>query len=223
MSKADSAGFADARAKWNQRYGAGAEPLFGARENLWLSMHAARFKPGMSVLCVAEGEARNAIWLAKAGCKVTAFDLSDVARERALQSARAQGVTIDYQLADLSDWTWHPNAFAAVVAIFVQFASPAQRQAMFEGIRRSLVLGGMLVIEGFGMRQLDYHSGGPGKADHLYGPDLLRDEFPGWTWLARRDADVMLNEGSGHAGKAHVISAVLQKPGLTQATLDALS
>jgi hypothetical protein len=222
MTKADSIGFSDARAKWNERYCGSAEPLFGTRPNLWLTMHAARFKTGMSVLCVGEGEARNAIWLAKAGCKITAFDISDVARERALQQAERDGVTFDYRLSDLTEWDWRPNAFAAVTAIFVQFASPKQRDAMFEGIRCSLVPSGFLVIEGYGMRQLDYKTGGPGKADHLYGPDLLRDAFPGWTWLARRDADVMLAEGTGHVGKSHVISAVLQKPGIAGADLRSL-
>jgi hypothetical protein len=83
---------------------------------------------------------------------------------------------------------------------------------LFDGFRRALRPRGVLLIEGFGLRQLHYRSGGPGVAENLYRADRLDASFPGWEILASRDADIVLDEGRGHAGLAHSVAAVYRKP-----------
>ncbi len=72
--------------------------------------------------------------------------------------------------------------------------------------------GGLLVIEGYGMRQLVYKTGGPGVAENLYTLGLLGEAFHGWSVLESRDCDAELAEGTAHVGASHIISAVFRKP-----------
>ena len=81
MSARDS-GFEDARAKWDERFSRPGR-WFGDQPNTFLSREAQRLPPAATVLSVADGEGRNAIHLAEKGHRVTAFDLSPVAVEKA--------------------------------------------------------------------------------------------------------------------------------------------
>lgn len=207
------AAFTDARDRWNQRYRGSDDMLFGDAPNRWLADSEPLLGHRSAVLCVADGDGRNGVWLAGKGHAVTAFDLSEVAVGKARAFATRRGVAMDVSVAGLDDWPWLPEAFDAVVAVYVQFAPPESRRLMFEGIARTLRPGGVLVVEGFGPRQLGYRSGGPGIAEHLYTLPLLTASFAGWSILASRDADLELAEGAGHAGRAHVVSLTARKPG----------
>ncbi len=205
-------GFDDARKTWDARFTKGGGALFGTAPNRWLEAQAGRLGAGARVLCVADGEGRNGVWLAERGCRVRSFDVSPVGVEHARGAARARGVELDALVSGAGDWSWEPDAFDAVAAIFVQFAPPDLRARIFDGIARTLVPGGLLIIEGYGPRQLEFRTGGPGIAEHLYTQALLLGAFDGWDVLASRDADLTLAEGSAHAGRSHVISMVLRKP-----------
>lgn len=205
-------GFRNPRETWDQRYAAADGFLFGEAPNAWLASSARFLRPGMRVLCVADGEGRNGVWLAKLGCRVTAFDLSPVAVERARRHAAAQGVDIDLRVAEVDHWQWAREAFDAVAAIFIQFAPPEVRTRVFEGIAQTLVPGGLLILEGYGPRQLVYRTGGPGIAENLYTMPMLLQAFDGWEILASRDADREVNEGAGHHGQSHLVSLLLRKP-----------
>ena len=204
--------FSDPKTTWNGRYAGADGFLFGEQPNQWLSHCTALLKPGARVLCVADGEGRNGVWLAERGCQVTSFDLSDVGISKARDLARRKGVQLDVQQSDAAEWDWQPERYDAVVAIFIQFAAPALRARLFEGIRRTLVPGGLLIIEGYGPRQLIYKTGGPGVEDNLYTMQLLARGFDGWDVLASRDVDREVSEGAGHHGMSHLVSAVLGKP-----------
>lgn len=207
--------FHDARERWNRRYTEAEGLLFGEAPNAWLAQSERWLPPAGDTLCVADGEGRNGVWLARRGHAVTAFDLSEVAIGKARAFARARGVAdaqLRLVLADLDGWAWTPEAFDLVVAVYFQFADPALRDQAFAGIRRTLRPGGVLVIEGFGPRQLVHRTGGPGVLENLYMVPMLLAAFPGWDILATRDADTVLREGPGHDGPAHVVSMVLRKP-----------
>lgn len=205
-------GFTDPRQTWDTRYANADGFLFGERPNAWLAANAAWLRPGMRVLSIADGEGRNGVWLAQQGCSVTAFDLSPVGVARARTLAQRCGVAIDLRVADVADWPWEPDAFDAVVAVFIQFAAPLVRERIFAGIARTLVPGGVLVLEGYGPRQLRYRTGGPGVAANLYTMPLLAKAFAGWEILASRDADREVSEGAGHRGLSHLVSLVARKP-----------
>jgi SAM-dependent methyltransferase len=207
--------FDDARARWNARY-SGAALAFGSEPNDTLAAQAARFAPGDRVLCVADGEGRNSTWLAGLGCAVTAFDLSDVGLAKACALAAQRGVTVDFREASIEDWPWSPAPgeapYDAVVAVFVQFADPVRRAAMFAGFARTLRPGGLLLLVGYGPLQMTYRTGGPGILEHLYTEHLLREAFAGWRIerLVREQRE--LHEGSGHDGMSDVIELLAIRP-----------
>lgn len=204
--------FDDARETWDRRFAAAEGLLFGAEPNPWLAEHHCLLPAGGRVLCVADGESRNGVFLAGAGFDVTAFDISPVAIDKARALAVQRGVKLELLVADAAQWRFEPEAFDAVVAIFIQFAGPELRAALFDGIRRTLRPGGVLLIVGYGERQLRYRTGGPGIPANLYQMRRLHMAFAGWEILASRDADVILAEGTAHSGISHVVAAVYRKP-----------
>jgi SAM-dependent methyltransferase len=207
--------FEDPVGRWNGRYSAEGY-LFGTAPNDTLATYADRFAVGDRVLCVADGEGRNSVFLAGRGCAVTAFDPSEVGLAKARALAAERGVTVDGRASTVDDWPWDPptasEAFEAVVAIFVQFATPAQRAAMFEGFGRALRPGGLLLLVGYGPLQLEYKTGGPGIAEHLYTEAMLRDAFDGWSIEHLSRTQRTLHEGSGHDGMSDVIELLARRP-----------
>ena len=210
---------------WNGRYDAADGLLFGEAPNAWLAAQGGRLRPGGQVLCPADGDGRNSVWLALRGMQVTAFDLAEIGVDHARAHARSSGLaeqggrfvagsggTLEFGLSDIADWPWDADSVDAVAAIYFQFAGPALRAKIFEGIGRTLRSGGLLLIEGYGPRQLVYRTGGPGVAENLYTLGLLTQAFEGWDVLASRDIDTDLSEGAAHSGRSHVISMVLRKP-----------
>ncbi len=205
-----SSGFANPRETWDARF-AGDDYIFGTAPNVFLASQRARLAAGQRALCVADGEGRNSVWLAQQGLAVTAFDLAPkgVAKARAL-AARC-GVSVDYRVAGVEDWEWTPAAFDVVAAIFVQFAPPALRARMFAGMLATLAPGGLLLLQGYTPRQLDYRTGGPPCAEHLYTPQLLREAFAGHEIVELREHDDVLAEGTQHAGMSALIDCVVRR------------
>ncbi len=208
-------GFKDPAATWDRRFDRD-DYLFGREPNVWLARHSDCWRSGQRVLCVADGEGRNSVWLARRGLMVDAFDISPRGVEKARRLALEQRCAVDFAVADVSHLAWPEAVYDGVAAIFVQFADPALRARMFEGMRRCLKPGGVLVLQGYALAQLAYDSGGPGIAGHLYTRDLLEAEFAGWSWLAFEEGEQELSEGQGHHGRSAVIGLVARKPVLAQ-------
>lgn len=203
--------FPDAADAWNRRY-AGEDYLFGREPNEYLRAKADLIAPGGRVLCVADGEGRNSVWLARQGHQVQAFDVSEVAVAKARRLAAEAGVQVDYRRAGCDDDVWPAATYDAVVAIFIQFADPAMRARQFAGMRRCLKPGGVLVLQGYGPRQLEFKTGGPGILSHLYTPELLRAAFTGMEILDLVEVEAVLNEGTGHAGLSALVGLVARQP-----------
>lgn len=205
-----SNGFSDPRQTWDARFDRD-DYIFGTAPNVFLAGQRPRLSPGQRALCVADGEGRNSVWLAQQGLEVTAFDISPrgVAKARAL-AARA-GVTVDYHVASAEEWDWIPDRFDVVAAIFVQFAPPALRERMFAGMLQTLKPGGLLLLQGYTPRQLEFRTGGPPCAEHLYTPALLREAFAGHEIVELREHDDVLAEGTQHAGMSALIDCVVRK------------
>ena len=205
----DSA-FADAAGTWNRRF-AGDGYLFGTAPNTWLREHAHHWQAGQRVLCVADGEGRNSVWLARRGLQVEAFDIAEAGVAKAVRLARTQGATVDFQVAGCDDYAWPEAAFDGVAAIFVQFADPAMRERLFANIVRCLKPGGTLVLQGYTPKQLEYRTGGPPVASHLYTPALLREAFAALRIDELTEYEAELAEGSGHHGRSALIGMVATK------------
>ncbi|GAB4479886.1 MAG: class I SAM-dependent methyltransferase [Burkholderiaceae bacterium] len=211
-------GFADPRQTWNARF-ARDDYIFGLAPNVFLTQQAHRLAPGMRALAVADGEGRNSVWLAQQGLEVVAFDIAPLGVAKARRLAERSGVRVDYRVASVEEWDWTPDAFDVVAAIFVQFAAPAVRAVMFEGMLRTLAPGGWLFLQGYTPRQLGYRTGGPPCAEHLYTPELLRAAFGAHEIVELREHDDVLAEGTQHAGMSALIDCVVRKRGRPPGTI----
>lgn len=206
------AGFSDPRATWDARF-AGDAFLFGTAPNVFLAQQAPRLRAGQRALCVADGEGRNSVWLAQQGLAVTAFDISGVGVSKARQLARERGVMVDFHVAGVEDFAWPVQAFDVVAAIFIQFAPPGQREWIFARCLDALVPGGLLLLQGYTPAQVALGTGGPGRAEHMYTPELLRAAFAGHEIVELREHETVLAEGTQHAGRSAVIDCVVRKAG----------
>ena len=197
---------------WDRRY-AGEAYLFGQAPNRFLAAQAPRLQRGMAALALADGEGRNGVWLAERGLDVLSIDSSAVAQEKARRLALARGVHIQLELIDLSAWSFPESRFDVIAAIFIQFATPPLRAALFQGIKRALKPNGLLLLEGYRPKQLEYRTGGPPILENLYTETMLRDAFFDLEILELKQYDAIIEEGSAHKGMSALIDLVARKPG----------
>ncbi len=197
---------------WNDRYDT-PDYLFGTDPAAFLAREAQRLAPGQTALCVADGEGRNSVFLAGQGLGVTAMDASDVAVAKARALADQRGAAVDFHVSDIAGWDWDARRYDAVIAIFIQFAAPPLRDAIFAGMVRALAPGGLLLLHGYSTAQLAHNTGGPRVIENLYTTDLLADRFADLTILRLADYEADLAEGSRHVGRSALIDLVARKPG----------
>jgi len=196
--------------RWEARYGQDGY-LFGTAPNAFLEMQAHRLRPGLDVLSVADGDGRNGVWLAEQGLNVHAVDFSPTALKKARALTRSRGVGVRTERADLYRWSWPAQTYDVIVAIFIQFAPPEERARMFEGMKRALRPGGLLLMEGYGPRQLEYGTGGPKLLDWLYTPALLEDAFSDFSSIEIDEYETELNESDRHTGMSALVDLVGRK------------
>lgn len=202
--------FTDAAATWNKRF-EGDGFIFGREPNEYLRSHAALLRLGMRALCVADGEGRNSVWLAQQGLHVDAFDIAELGVAKARQFAAEAGVAVNYSVADGDRWHWPRETYDLVAGIFVQFADPAQRERLFAHMIDALKPGGLLVLQGYTPKQLEYKTGGPPILSHLYTEDMLRAAFIGMDLMELRCYEANLSEGSQHHGRSALVGLVARK------------
>ncbi len=203
------------QARWNGRFAAGGY-LFGTAPNGFLAAQQHRLNPGMTALCVADGEGRNSVWLAQQGLRVSAFDFSpvglDKARRLAAQAGEGVAERLNYAQADIEDWDWDGQTYDLVAAIFIQFLAPAARERVFLGMMRAMKPGGLLILQGYTPKQLEYKTGGPPQAENMYTADSLRSSFAALEILHLAEHEEMVDEGPGHRGRSALIDMVARRP-----------
>ena len=195
---------------WDERY-SGNGYLFGTEPNAFLLSQQHLLRPGLSCLAVADGEGRNGVWLAQQGLQVLSVEGSAVALEKARKLAAARQVQVAFEQTDLEHWDWGDSRFDVVAAIFIQFAGPALRARMFEGIKRCLKPGGLLLLQGYTPRQLEFRTGGPPVAENMYTEALLQQWFAEMEWLHFAEHDSVIREGAGHHGMSALIELAARK------------
>src|SRR4051812_22050964 len=197
--------------RWNTRFAA-PDYIFGTAPNEYLASKVSLLQRGQRALCVADGEGRNSVWLAEQGLKVTAFDISPVGIEKARRLAGERNVSVAYELSDIYGWRWPGAQFDVVAAIFVQFADPAMRTFMFEHIVASMKPRGLLIVQGYTPKQLEYKTGGPKQVENMYTAPLLRSAFGGLEILEVREHEKIMAEGTQHSGPSALIDFLARKP-----------
>ena len=195
---------------WDARF-AGEDYLFGTEPNRFLVSCRALMGEGGRVLCVADGEGRNSVWLATQGFQVDAFDASPVGVAKARRLAAERGASVHFDVADADAWHWPEQAYDAVAAIFIQFAPPPMRRRIFARIERALRPGGLLLLEGYRVEQLAYDTGGPRVPEQLYTEAQLRSELSAFALEAVLSYDAVVDEGPVHSGMSALIDVIARR------------
>ncbi|WP_348524695.1 class I SAM-dependent methyltransferase [Paracoccus marinaquae] len=197
---------------WQERF-AGEGYHYGRAPAQFVQARMADLGAGARVLSIAEGEGRNAVWLAGQRYRVTAVEPTATGQRKALALAASQGVSLDWRAEDLKGFAWPEEAFDAALGCFFQFAAPEFRVRILAGLGRAVRPGGTVFLHGFSTRQLANDSGGPKIEEQLWTPERILPAFPGWQVIRAEDYDAVLAEGPGHSGPAALVDVIVRKPG----------
>jgi SAM-dependent methyltransferase len=194
---------------WDERFSRD-EFVYGTEPNAFVAAMAARIQPG-PVLCLAEGEGRNAAHLAALGHAVTAVDQSATGLAKARRLAAARGVAISTTVTDLGMFAIEPGAWSGVVMTFGHLP-PALRRTVFGAAVRGLRPGGVFLLEAYTPAQLAYDTGGPKDASLLMTAAALREELAGLRFELLHEIERDVREGPGHTGRAAVVQVCGVRP-----------
>ena len=199
--------------RWNDRY-AEDEYAFGILPNDFLKEQLDRLDAG-SILFAAEGEGRNAVYAAKLGWTVSAFDISSEGKKKAEKLAKENDVSVDYQVGQLPDLNYSTEQFDAIALIYAHFpaAIKSHYHKLLSGLLRK---GGIIIFEAFSKAHLDFRLkndkvGGPTDLESLFSKEELQSDFPNYQIIELSEKVIELNEGLYHNGKGSVIRFVGRK------------
>ena len=195
---------------WNERY-ATDEFVYGTEPNQFLVEHAALIAPRGEVLCLADGEGRNSVWLARQGLQVMAVDVAERGVRKAAALAREAGVTLQTAVADVTRFDVGHSRWDAIVSIFLHLPSKARR-ALHRRCVDALKPGAVFIFEAYGPEQLRLRTGGPPDAKLLPALDDVLQDFIGCS-IEHRFAGVRsVHEGRLHSGDGYVVQVIARRP-----------
>jgi SAM-dependent methyltransferase len=195
-------------ATWNDRYAAPGH-FYGEAPNAFVAEVALQIPAG-PVLCLAEGEGRNAVHLAALGHRVTALDQSEAGLAKARRLAAARSVEIETVATDLADYSIAVAAWAGIVATFAHLP-PALRRQVHRDVVAGLQPGGVFILEAYTPAQLAFGTGGPKLPELLMTLADLRKELSGLKFLIAREMERDVMEGSGHNGRGAVVQILARR------------
>ena len=191
---------------WDQRY---AEEGFayGTEPNDFLvaSMHLV--PAGGRILCLAEGEGRNGVFLAQNGFRVECVDSSTVGLAKARTLAESRSVSIDTEVADLSSYVIEDNAYDGIISIFCHLPPPVQ-ETIHRQIYPGLKEGGVFILEGYSKKQIEYDTGGPRKKELLMDLESIQHELHPLDLTDVRETIRPIHEGVYHNGPGVVVQVI---------------
>ena len=194
---------------WNDRYKSN-EFAYGLEPNDFIKFNSPHIKPNSKILCLAEGEGRNAVYLSTLGHDVTAIDYSINGLQKTKQLANTLGVHVNTICVDLSGYVFEQNKWDVIICVFGHFPSQI-RQSIHAQIYSSLKKGGKFMMEAYSQEQLNYKTGGPLDVKLLYSIDDLKKDFSNFPTIQIEQVERVINEGKFHNGLASVIQVVGQK------------
>lgn len=199
--------------RWDERYRQ-SEFAYGEQPNNYLREQLEKLTPG-SILFPAEGEGRNAIYAAKQGWEVSAFDISSEGKNKAMQLAEMNNVNIQYQVGLLETLNYHANQFDALALIYAHFPA-AIKSAYHQTLDRYIKKDGIIIFEAFSKNHLSYIAknekvGGPKELDMLFSMEELKEDFENYEILELEEKEIELQEGLYHNGVGSVIRFVGRK------------
>ncbi|MEP6948865.1 MAG: methyltransferase domain-containing protein [Ginsengibacter sp.] len=199
--------------RWNDRYSKD-EFAYGEQPNNYLKEQLGKLNVG-TILFPAEGEGRNAVYAAKLGWTVSAFDISVEGKNKALRLAETYKVKIDYQVSELQTLNYITEQFDAIALIYAHF--PAHVKSLYhKTLDKYLRKGGVIIFEAFSKKHIDYISknenvGGPKEIEMLFSIDEIKSDFINYDFEELAETEIELSEGLFHNGQGSVIRFVGRK------------
>ncbi|MDD4777289.1 MAG: methyltransferase domain-containing protein [Fermentimonas sp.] len=199
---------------WNSRYSSD-EYVYGELPNNYLKEKLLKYSPG-NILFPGEGEGRNAVYAAKNGWKVWAYDISTAAKIKAEKLALKNNVHLDYRIGEIQNLKYDNEHFDATALIYLHMAEN-ERKILSESIYNLIRPDGIVIAELFSKNHIEYQKknssvGGPRNIDLLYSIEDVQKEFNNFKIIELKEEEIELFEGSFHSGTASVIRFILQKP-----------
>ena len=188
---------------WDERYES-EEYFYGTEPNGYLESVAQLIPSNSKILCLADGEGRNGVYLAQKGHRTTCVDMSTMGLSKARMLADKKGVAIETVAADLLDYNQGEARWDAIVSIFFH-ASPKVRDIVYQRTVRALRPGGLLILEAYTPKQIEFGTGGPPLAELMMTADILRETFLDLEIESLEELERDVVEGSGHTGHAAVV------------------
>lgn len=195
---------------WNTRFQA-EKYVYGREPNVFLAEFHKKINISGDALAIAEGEGRNAVYLAGQGMNVTAWDYAESGLTKTKKLAEERGVMVSTERVDLNEANWGKEQWDEIVCVFGHFPTEL-RQKTLHGVRGAIKPGGYYVTEVYSPYQIPYKSGGPQDLDFLYRPEEFLTIFKDWRIVHFFMGEVVRHEGELHNGLSHVIQFVGQKP-----------
>lgn len=196
--------------RWNERYSS-EEFAYGKEPNNYFKKELDKLKAG-SILFPAEGEGRNAVYAAKTGWNVFAFDISMEGKKKALQLATSNNVKINYEVGELETIDYKEDLFDVIALIYAHFPA-AVKSDYHKILDKYLRKGGIIIFEAFSKKHLNYVQknekvGGPKDIESLFSIEEIQSDFPDYDFEELTEMEIELNEGLFHNGKGSVIRFV---------------
>lgn len=195
---------------WNTRFQT-ENYVYGKEPNAFLKEFQKKIKNSGDALAIAEGEGRNAVYLAQQGMNVTAWDYAESGLAKTNKLAEERNVAVSTELVDLNKANWHEAKWDEIVCIFGHFPRELRAKTL-QGVKTAIKPGGYFLTEVYSHYQLPYQSGGPQNLDFLYKPEEFLENFADWRIVHFFMGEVARYEGEQHNGLSHVIQFVGQKP-----------
>ena len=194
---------------WDKRYDTD-EYVYGTEPNGFLKSVADRIPKG-KILCLGEGEGRNAVYLAELGHKVTAVDSSPVGLKKARRLAENRDVAIETIVADIEQYSIQPDSWDAIVSIFFHLL-PEPRRNLHRQVAAGLRPGGVFILEAYTIDQLRFKTGGPKTEELMMSLEALKEELEGLYFEHGMEMEREIPEGKLHTGKGAVVQILAFKP-----------
>ena len=194
---------------WDQRFSQRVY-VYGTCPNDFLRDAIAN-KPKGKVLCLADGEGRNGVYLAQQGHEVTSVDISSAGLQKARDLANKRGVSIQTIVADLHIFDMGQNQWDAIVSIFCHLPTPT-RLAVHKRVIKGLKPGGLFLLEAYTPAQIALGTGGPRAEDLLMTLSDLQAELCGMELVHACELERDIHEGILHNGRSSVVQVIARKP-----------
>ena len=194
---------------WNERYSEDGF-TYGTNPNDFLATHVNKLKEAGKVLCLAEGEGRNALFLARKGFQVTAVDFSEVGIQKIKENAQKEGLKIEAVVADLKDFDMGEDQWDGIISIFAPLPPPL-RKIVHSKIQRALRPKGILILEAYTPKQIKFQTGGPKDEAMLVNLNILQEELSELTPVFETETEREIHEGKYHNGPSAVVQFIAEK------------